>query len=1588
MVSLITVGFFGLLIIDVTLNQCTVEAGTIYVDSSGGGDYTTIQAAIDNATSGDTIIVANGTYYESVIINKTNINLIGNSTTDCKIIHYYVGTDVYGDYASAINVTASGASISGFNISVSGDYTFGVRMNSSSSLNSNISNNYITATGKYGYGIFLYQTSKNNLFNNTINTSGVYGHGMYFERSSNNNLTGNTINTKMYSMAGIWLYDSSNNNNLSGNRIYTTRSRGYGIYLYNSSNNDLLGNTINTTDTQGHGIYLNSNSNHNNLTGNNINISGQNAFGIFITSDSDNNTLLKNQINCSNDNEYGIDIYKSYNNRVTDVTINITGQNGYGIYLQAASGTNLTNITINMPIQSGQSIYLYSSWNINVTNNIINGSGISMYSSSNIHFINNTIIASEDGISLSYTKLITLSGNNMTNCSVNINGDLLEYWNTHTIDPTNTINSKPIYYYKNTTGETAPPNTSEVIIANCTYMNVSHQDFIEGGIFSAYSNHLVIENNTLGFQGIQIRYSNYTDIINNKNTIAGIQLYASENNNVAGNTINTSIDWMNGITLYDSPDNNITDNTLNTVGIGVLLNWGSDNNNITDNTIITKGTNGLGIHIFESSNNDVMDNTIKINDDYGYGIYLQQFSDNNNLTGNEIDVLGRYTPGILLYSTSNNNLTDNIINTSGPLGRGISLEYSTDSILLYNHIQTYDEEGDGIYLQYSSRNNITGNIINTYGLSAYGAWIYRYSNNNTLLNNHINTTRNFAAGICSYLASNDNIYEGNVIVTQGTGSPGIAINDSLNNLVINCNSTTLGPTAHGFYLDSHSVTIINSTLSTTASVGSYGIMPINNGEITAINCSFNTVQLLNTNGGMLKVKNYLAIQAFDEDGATSLENADIEVKDNGIRIYASLGYGGTQQKTDTNGKVENILVTDRWYSYSNTEAENATTVSVKKIEGLNWEEVRPEVDMSTSHTEIFILYANYLPSIPTGLEINRVAGINSLNISWDHNPNTINYAVYTNKSGQWDFLINITHPQTWTVDENLKDETRYYYKIKAWGNLGFSSGHSSAVSYYLTDITPPEIPSGINISPVLGDDALNISWNLTQYDTVNYNIWWEEPANGSWVELGNVSYPNNHFIFTNESLINGSTYYFKIRGWDKVSLSSAFSSLESGVHRDYLTPNAPSNLNAKTLSKAVMTLSWDASPDMDVIGYRIYMNQSNTSSGGPYKLLASVNTLMHQLTELSENTTYYFVVTAIDEANNPSSFSNIAWNTTYASAKRPRVILTVPANNSINVSIDNPVTILFNIPMVTTSVERLLSISPTVEYNLLWTENYTLLHINFINNLSYDTAYITKLGDAKATTGGILEDAPFILFFKTKMEPIIQSITIKSPLANTEVKPKEVITVFGISSGFTEGTEVKVTLGKIMETCTIDADGNWSTIIKAPDAAGRYLITADLGNKNDSVPITVLEEFEPDDDTTDENGNFKIFGLGSIWGLVLLLLISTIIIIVIIALVLRKKRPGAAEIGQDDEQKYEEGHGQKEFEDEDELLEEEDQERKKEEIHFKAPGDQLGIEIPEDEFGDEEAWESDELIDEEELDKIDIPEADEEWDEVEWGEEE
>jgi hypothetical protein len=94
---------------------------------------------------------------------------------------------------------------------------------------------------------------------------------------------------------------------------------------------------------------------------------------------------------------------------------------------------------------------------------------------------------------------------------------------------------------------------------------------------------------------------------------------------------------------------------------------------------------------------------------------------------------------------------------------------------------------------------------------------------------------------------------------------------------------------------------------------------------------------------------------------------------------------------------------------------------------------------------------------------------------------------------------------------------------------------------------------------------------------------------------------------------------------------------------DTTAPAAPTNLSAVAVTSSKIELDWDDAPEPDLHHYNVYRK----SGGGSYALVASARpdsdyTDMHLLAE----TTYDYVVTAIDDQDNESADSNQASATT------------------------------------------------------------------------------------------------------------------------------------------------------------------------------------------------------------------------------------------------------------------------------------------------------------------------------------------------------
>jgi len=580
---------------------------------SGPNNYTKIQDAIDNATDGDTIFVYNGTYKENIIINRSII-LIGENRNTTIIDGERIG--------DVVNISANGVTIQGFTIRNSTSSWIqpyaGIKIYSSYNnliYNCSINNNNegISLDSSYNNSIYNCNISNNGWksialrysYNNLIYNCNIRDNEweIYFYYSNNNSIRNCNISNNWND--GIELYYSNNNSirncNIINNIINT---RKYGIEIDSSSNNEIYNcNFINGGvaiwgDKLSHFIH---NIYNNTVNGKpllyyknekNVILDGIEAGEIILANCSD--FEIKN-MNISN-SDIAIEITISNNNKI--YACNISNNNNEGISLDSSYNNSIyncdssyNNSIYNCSINdNNEGISLDSSYNNSIYNCSINDNlyGIAVCHSYNNSIYNCSISNNHAGIGLYSSRNCTIINNTMWNDGVMISGKvrLVKYWNTHIIDISNTINGKPLYYWKNVKGGTIPAGVGQIILANCTGVIIENQNLsnTSGGIELGFSSNCTITTNIISnnnFEGVYLEYSDSNIIINNTidHNDNGIRLFYGSSNTIVNNNISNSSN--DGIFVIASGNIITTNNISNNDFCGIQLS--SSHNNLIYN---------------------------------------------------------------------------------------------------------------------------------------------------------------------------------------------------------------------------------------------------------------------------------------------------------------------------------------------------------------------------------------------------------------------------------------------------------------------------------------------------------------------------------------------------------------------------------------------------------------------------------------------------------------------------------------------------------------------------------------------------------------------------------------------------------------------------------------------------------------------------------------------------------------------------------------------------------------------------------------------------------------------------------------------
>jgi len=450
----------------------------------------------------------------------------------------------------------------------------------------------------------------------------------------------------------------------------------------------------------------------------------------------------------------------------------IIGLNGYGVNLQSRRNVTITNVTV-MGFRNGIRLS-YSSDN-NLTGNKMTGRSVIVS-----HSDRNTIACNVAGV----IGLVFSSNNSLTGNVLNgfvVSGMTLDHF-VHSIDDSNTVDGKPVYYLL---------NQKDLVVTPQAFPNIGYLALVN-------STNVTVENLTLSnaYQGMMFAYTNNSRIAESiiTNSFQGIYLYESCNNSIASNLL-TANEY--GMYLDNSENNIVSGNVLaNNNPVGMFI-WSSSNCTLVDNVAFDNYCNLLIDGWLLSHFMHSIDTSNMIDGKPVYYLDNKQDLDINPTTYPSVGYLALVSctgisvqnmnlthkgTGLLLVNTNNSRIEANTISDSYEYG--LSLISSSNNTISENYVVNNDGVF-GIYLVVNSTGNtISKNVIsgNGYGIffdNMFWSICRGRVNYNTIVENRI--TNNGVGILLQYLAEN-NLVTGNDISDNGHG---IEITASKNSIVKN-----------------------------------------------------------------------------------------------------------------------------------------------------------------------------------------------------------------------------------------------------------------------------------------------------------------------------------------------------------------------------------------------------------------------------------------------------------------------------------------------------------------------------------------------------------------------------------------------------------------------------------------------------------------------------------------------------------------------------------------------------------------------------------------------------------------------------------
>ncbi|BBH52970.1 fibronectin type III domain-containing protein [Fluviispira sanaruensis] len=271
---------------------------------------------------------------------------------------------------------------------------------------------------------------------------------------------------------------------------------------------------------------------------------------------------------------------------------------------------------------------------------------------------------------------------------------------------------------------------------------------------------------------------------------------------------------------------------------------------------------------------------------------------------------------------------------------------------------------------------------------------------------------------------------------------------------------------------------------------------------------------------------------------------------------------------------------------------------------------------------------------PTGLSITSVTK-NTSSLKWNilsGNPLT-SYKIYRSDINLTPFVANpstavcvvssLTNTNTCT-DSNLDENTIYYYVISALNSAGESAVSAPAIQGITSLNTAPSNLFASNVNT----NSATLNWNFNQGNgPVTYNLYKSATgANGTW---GTAIYTGNNLLASSTGLTENTAYFYKVSA--KNSALNATEQFSPVINFTTALQTAPVINSVTNITHNSATINWSLSAGTASVTYNLYRSLTSNPSNWGNPIYTGTSS-SYSDSGLSENTNYYYMVSAINNA--------------------------------------------------------------------------------------------------------------------------------------------------------------------------------------------------------------------------------------------------------------------------------------------------------------------------------------------------------------------